>query len=147
MSRQYPELDDIAYLTDWAERKIIQMANEDRTSNFVNVADLARSIAFYLNTMEMAWDPSQHWLRRRISDTYYALHDMRHNELDSEAFKRSEVFLIDTLKFIASYYEENGCNDPNFSCGIEISETGPKKVWRPPSRWLDQNSEEIDELE
>ncbi|MGV0959759.1 MAG: hypothetical protein ACOYB1_07965 [Limnohabitans sp.] len=31
MSRQYPELDDIAYLTDWAERKIIQMANEDRT--------------------------------------------------------------------------------------------------------------------
>lgn len=147
MSRQYPELEDIAYLTDWAERKIIQMANEDRKSNFVNVADLARSIAFYLNTMEMGWDSSQNWLRRRISDTYYALHDMRHNELDSESFKRSEVFLIDTLKFIASYYEENGCTDPNFSCGIEISLTGPKKVWLPPSRWRERHSEVFDELE
>ena len=53
MSRQFPELEDIEYLIEWAERKIIQMAKEDRASNFVNVAELARAIAFYLNTMEM----------------------------------------------------------------------------------------------
>jgi hypothetical protein len=28
MSRQFPELEDIEYLTGWAERKIIQMAKE-----------------------------------------------------------------------------------------------------------------------
>jgi len=147
MSRQYPGREDIEYLTEWAERKIIQMAKEDRASNFVNVADLARSIAFYLNAMEIAWDSSQHWLRRRISDTYYALYDLRHSELDSEVFKRSESFLIDTLKFIASYYEENGCSDPSFSSEMEVSLTGDQKVWRPPSRWLQCHSEELDELE
>jgi uncharacterized protein (DUF427 family) len=147
MSRQYPGLEDIEYLTEWAERKIIQIAKEDREANFVNVADLARSVAFYLNTIEIASDPAQNWLRRRISDTYYALNEMRHNDIDSEMFKRSEGFLIDTLKFIASYYEENGCTDPNFSCGIEISLTGPKKVWLPPSRWRERHSEVFDELE
>ena len=69
MSRQFPELEDIEYLIEWAERKIIQMAKEDRASNFVNVAELARAIAFYLNSIEMVWDSSQDWLGRRISDT------------------------------------------------------------------------------
>lgn len=147
MSRQFPELEDIEYLTGWAERKIIQMAKEDRAANFVNVAELARSIAFYLNTMEMVWDSSQNWLRRRISDTYYALSGMRRSEVGSEEFSRSEAFLIDTLKYISSYFEENGCSDPSFSCGIEISSAGTQKIWRPPSRWLQGHSEELDELE
>ena len=69
MSRQFPELEDIEYLIEWAERKIIQMAKEDRASNFVTVAELARAIAFYLNSIEMVWDSSQDWLGRRISDT------------------------------------------------------------------------------
>ncbi len=147
MSRQYPEPKDIEYLTDWAERKIVQMAKEDRASNFVNVADLARSIAFYLSSMELACDSSHNWLRRRISDTYYALSGMRRNEVGSEEFSRSEAFLIDTLKYISSYFEENGCADPSFSSGIEISSAGAHKIWRPPSRWLQGHSEELDELE
>lgn len=147
MSRQYPEREDIEYLTKWAERKIIQMAKEDRASNFLNVADLTRSIAFYLNAMEMVSDSSQNWLRLRISDTYYALSGMRQNEVDSEEFSNSEIFLIDTLKYISSYYEENGCSDPSFSCEMEVSSTGTHKVWRPPSRWLQGHSEELDEHE
>ena len=147
MSRQYPEIEDIDYLTAWAERKIIQLTKEDRASNFVNVAELSRSIAFYLNTIEMVRDSSQHWLRRRISDTYYALYDMRHNELDSEVFKRSEIFLIETLKFITSYYEENGCSDPSLSLEMQVSSAGAQKAWRPPARWLQEYSEELDELE
>ncbi|PIT76637.1 hypothetical protein [Limnohabitans sp. JirII-31] len=147
MSRQFPELEDIEYLTEWAERKIIQMAKEDQASNFVNVAELARSFAFYLNTMEMVWDSSQNWLRRRISDTYYALSVMRRNEVGSEEFSRSEDFLIDTLKHISSYFEENGCSDPSLSCEIEISSTGAQKIWRPPSSWLQLHSEDLDELE
>jgi hypothetical protein len=147
MSRQYPEPKDIEYLTDWAERKIVRMAKEDRGSNFANVADLARSIAFYLNSMEMADDPSENWLRRRISDTYYALSDMRRNEVGSKEFSHSEAFLIDTLKYISSYFEENGCSDPSFSSAIEISSAGTQKIWRPPSRWLQGHSEELDELE
>lgn len=142
MSRQYPEQQDIDYMVEWAERKIVQMAKEDRAANFANIADLTRSIAFYLNTMEMAYDPSEKWLRRRISDTYYALSDMRRSEIGSEEFSRSEGFLIDTIKYIASYYEENGCTDLFQASHIEAS-----KVWRPPSRWLQVHSEELDELE
>jgi hypothetical protein len=147
MSRQYPEPKDIEYLTDWAERKIVRMAKEDRGSNFANVADLARSIAFYLNSMEMADDRSENWLRRRISDTYYALNGMRRNEVGSEEFSRSEVFLIDTLKYISSYFEENGCIDPSFSSEMQVSSADAQKVWRPPARWLEEYSEELDELE
>ncbi len=147
MSRQYPQREDIEYLTEWAERKIIQMAKEDRGSNFVNVADLARSIAFYLNAIEMANDSAQNWLHRRISDTYYALNGMRRNELGSEEFIHSEVFLIDTLKYISSYFEENGCPHPSSSCEMEVSVAGAQKVWRPPSRWLQGHSEELDEIE
>lgn len=147
MSRQYPEPIDIEYLTEWAEHKIVRMAKEDRASNFVNVADLARSIAFYLSFMELAWDSSHNWLRRRISDTYYALSGMRRNEVGSEEFSRSEDFLIDTLKYISSYFEENGYSDPSFSSAVEISSAGAQKIWHPPSRWLQGHSQEFDELE
>lgn len=147
MSRQYPEPKDIEYLTDWAERKIVRMAKEDRASNFVNVADLARSIAFYLSSMELAWDSSHNWLRRRISDTYYALSDMRRYEVDSQKFISSEIFLIDTLKYISSYFEENGCIDLSFSLEMHVSSASAQKTWRPPARWLEEHSEEWDELE
>ncbi len=147
MSRQYPEPKDIEYLTDWAERKIVRMAKEDRASNFVNVADLARSIAFYLSSMELAWDSSHNWLRRRISDTYYALSDMRRYEVDSQKFISSEIFLIDTLKYISSYFEENGCIDLSFSLEMHVSSASAQKIWRPPARWLEEHSEEWDELE
>jgi hypothetical protein len=138
MSRQYPQREDIEYLTEWAERKIIQMAKEDRASNFVNVADLARSIAFYLSSMELAWDSSH---------TYYALSDMRRYEVDSQKFISSEIFLIDTLKYISSYFEENGCIDLSFSLEIHVSSASAQKIWRPPARWLEEHSEEWDELE
>jgi hypothetical protein len=72
---------------------------------------------------------------------------MRRYEVGSQKFISSEVFLMDTLKYISSYFEENGCSDPSFSCGIEISSAGAQKIWRPPSRWLKGHSEEFDELE
>jgi hypothetical protein len=149
MSRQYPDFEDIEYLIEWAENKIIQMAQKDRAMNFVNVADLARAVAFYLNSMDTISDSSQIWLSRRISDSHYALSDMRRNEVGSAEFSRSEVSLIDTLKYIASYYEENGCPDPRISTALECSSSSSSahKVWRPPSRWLDGHSEESDSIQ
>ena len=41
------EPETIKYLTEWAEHKIIQMAQTNRPMNFINVADLARGTAFF----------------------------------------------------------------------------------------------------
>ncbi len=142
MSRQYPELRDIEYLTDWAADKVLQMAQKGQSVNFEEIAEFSRSVALYLNAFEGAFDYSQHWLRRRISDTYYILSSMRRSEGRPEEFDRLENDLIDVLKYIVEYYEENGFSDSNIR-----STLNPSKIWRPPSRWLINNSEEFDSLE
>jgi hypothetical protein len=145
MSRQYPGHIDVEFFTDWAEHKIIQMIKKDRVMNFLNVAELTRSVAFYLNTMEMAYAPSETWLRRRISDTYYYLSDMRLRENGSEEFNQAENRLIETLKFISEYFEENGYINPRTNESVEILSVSDATVFRPPARWLANHSEEYDD--
>ncbi len=147
MSRQYPEPLDIEYLTDWAERKIIQLARSDRSNNFSKAADFTRSITIFLDTLDGYSDPAQSWLRRRISDTYYAVSGMRRYEEGSEKFNEFEDWLLETLKFIVEYYLENGYMNPMMELSTESSLDDVPKVWRPPSRWLEKYSREIDELE
>jgi hypothetical protein len=147
MSRQYPERIDINYLIDWAERKIIQMARSDRSKNFSTTAEFTRSITIFLNTMEMHLDPAESWLRRRISDTYYAMSGMRLNEEDSEKFTKFEEWLVDTLKFIVEYYAENGCLNQMMELSVERSIEDVHRVWHPPARWLEKHSGELYDLE
>ncbi len=146
MSRQYHEPLDIEYLTDWAERKIIQLARSDRSNNFSKAADFTRSITIFLCTMERYSDPAESWLRRRISDTYYAVSGMQMYEEGSEKFNEFEDWLVDTLKFIVEYNLENGCMNPMMELSSEVSLDDTPKVWRPPSRWLEKYSGELDEL-
>jgi hypothetical protein len=147
MSRQYPEPIDIEYITGWAERKIIQLARSDRNNNFSKVADFTRSITIFLDIMEMYSDSAQSWLRRRISDTYYAVSGMRMYEEGTEKFNEFEDWLVETLKFIVEYYLENGCMNPMMELFTDGSLDDTPKVWRPPSRWLEKYSGQIDELE
>jgi hypothetical protein len=147
MSRQYPERIDIDYLIDWAERKIIQIARSDRSKNFSTTADFTRSITIFLDTMDMYSDPSESWLRRRISDTYYAMSGMRLYEEGSEKFTEFEEWLVDTLKFIVEYYAENGCMNQMMALSVDRSIDDAQKVRHPPARWLEKHSGEIDELE
>jgi len=147
MSRQYPTNTDIDYLIDWAERKIIQIARSDRSKNFSTTADFTRSITIFLDTMEMYSDPSESWLRRRISDTYYAMSGMRLYEEGSEKFTEFEEWLVDTLKFIVEYYAENECLNQMMELSVDRSIDDIQKVRHPPARWLENHSGEIDELE
>lgn len=142
MSRQYPERRDIEYFSNWATDKVFQMAKKRASVNFKNIADFSRSAAIYLNVFEGAFDYSQNWLRRRISDTYYILSRMQHLETGTEEFEELENDLINILKFIVEYFEENGCSGSD-----EMSIYDSTKIWRPPSRWLIDNSEELDSLE
>ena len=129
MSRQYPDNLDIKYVENWAERKIIKNTLNNRSSNFVNVANLTRSVALYLGG-DMATVNSS-WLRRRVSDTHYALSEMQQNEEYTEKFKQAEISLLETVSFIAEFYEENGFT--SFG-NLTEARTGIVKVWRPPSR-------------
>lgn len=148
MSRQYPDDEDLDYLIDWARRKIVQLTQKDQAANFINIAELARSVAFYLAGTSMILDSStQKWLRRRVSDTYYALSDMRLNEVSSKEYCHAENLLIDTLEHISSYYEENGHPNPGSLYESVVSLDEAKKVWLPPSRWREAYPEEFDEVE
>lgn len=113
MSRHYPELRDIEYFTDWAADKVLQMTQKGHYINFQDIADFSRSVAVYLNVLEGAFDHSQQWLRRRISDTYYILSSMRHYEAKPEEFNRLENDLIDILQYLVEYLEENGISGQN----------------------------------
>ena len=110
MSRQYPTDTDIDYLIDWAERKIIQIARSDRSKNFSTTADFTRSITIFLDTMEMYSDPSESWLRRRISDTYYAMSGMRLYEEGSEKFTEFE-----------NWVSTSGQTHSMWNCGQQLS--------------------------
>ena len=143
MSRQYPSSQDIEYLIGWAERKVIHMMQKARADKFVNIAEFTRLVAVYLNA-GIGFDGSQNWLRRRISDTYYDLSKMQFHEESSEKFNQAEDNLIETLKYISEYYEENGGID--FS-SYDSAQINISKVWRTPSRWLKENSEDFDSLE
>jgi hypothetical protein len=141
MSRQYPSSCDIDYFIGWAQRKIIQMAEVDRVANFVNVAELTRSVAFYLAASESAISSSEQWLSWRISDTYYMLCEMQRREGCSDEFKEAEEGLIDILNYIVEYYEENGYISPS-----SLGEGLNSKIWRPPTRWLQSKSSDCDSL-
>jgi hypothetical protein len=147
MSRQYPDSSDIEFLTDWAERKILAMTPKDRAMNFGNVAEFTRIVAFYLNTIHLSSLHMQTWLRLRISDTYYALSEMQYNAAGSEKFDQAESSLIDTLKYIAEFYEENGFINPGANASGESAELGGAKEWRKPTRWLMNYSSDLDSLE
>jgi hypothetical protein len=115
--------------------------------NFRSVAELTRSIAFYLNSFEMISDPSERWLNNRISDTSYYLSDMRLSTVGSEVFHLAEIRLIEILKFISEYYEENGCINLNMIDSNGIAPLNGATAFRPPARWLAKYSEKFDDLE
>jgi len=141
MSRQYPATSDIEYFIVWAEQKIIQMAHTDRAMHFLKTAELTRSIAYYLSSQASSGLSGQ-WLCNRISDTYYSISSMQNNEGNIEGFRKSEGELLDTLRYIVEYYEENGITDPNLGA-IMIEE---QKEWKIPVRWLQNFSIEIDNI-
>ena len=142
MSRQYPDISDIEYIISWAELKIIQMIRTDRKMNFVKTAEFTRSISFYLSMMETSITISERWLQNRISDTFYSISSMQKNEENIEEFRKIEGELLDTLRYIVEYYEENGITDPNL--GAIMVEA--QKEWRIPVRWLQNFSVEIDNI-
>lgn len=142
MSRQYPELRDVIYLTDWAADKVLQMTQKVQPINFKEISDFSRSVAIFLCVSEGAFDNSENWLNHRFSDILYILDNMRHCEKNDEKFTQSENKLIDLLNYILEYYEENGYSDRNM-----ISISADSKVWKPPSRWIIDNSESLDLFE
>ena len=140
MSRQYPDHLDIKYFENWAESKIIETTRSDRPSNFINVANLTRLVSIFLNLAPV----NSSWLSRRTSDIHYALSEMQNNEECTEKFKQAEISMLETLAYIAEFYEENGFT--SFGNLTEAS-TGIVKVWRTPSRWLKEHSEELDSFQ
>jgi hypothetical protein len=139
MSRQYPEEADIYYFITWVEQKIIQVAKNDGATQFANTAALARSITFYLSSIAGAHGRAEIWLRRRYFNSFHALQGMRRNEDQRDIFLRHEEDLIDTLKYIVEYYEENGFFDPNLTSAADEL----LKVRRPPRRWITNYPEDF----
>jgi hypothetical protein len=92
--------------------------------------------------METSITISERWLHNRISDTFYSISSMQKNEGNIEEFRKSEGELLDTLKYIVEYHEENGITDPNM--GAMMVEA--QKEWRIPVRWLQNFSVEKDNI-
>jgi len=130
MSQKYPDDLDIEYFNKWASYKIIQLTQNDREMNFLTVAEFTRSIAFYLSLIQTSIDTDK-WLQNRLFETYSDITEMRLHDQDSLIFALHQEKLIDTLKYIVEYHEENGWFDPSLQDVI----TGTSKVWRLPTRW------------
>jgi len=118
------------------------MAHTDRAIHFLKTAELTRSIAYYLSPRAITSGLSGQWLRNRISDTYYALSDMQLNKENFEEFNKHEEKLLDTLKYIVEYYDENGFTDPS----QDALTADDSKVLKIPARWLQNFSIDTDNM-
>ena len=130
MSRQYPDDLDIEYFNKWVAHNITHLTQNDREMNFLTVAEFTRSIAFYLSLIQTSIDTDK-WLQDRLFETYSDITEMRLHDQDSWIFALHQEKLIDTLKYIVEYHEENGWIDPSLQDVI----TGTSKVWNLPKRW------------